>query len=261
MNNFKVKTYVPSLSTSIYVEEITNNNYLIINKFISSNDDEGLGNYLNNLYPELEINSLDKFFILLSLRSICIGDKIILKVNFADKPPTTLKLSVKEILKKIINYKLTKIPDFVKEDLLVKFTLPKKLYYKNLLSLLYDIIDDVIVVGKLQSIKYMSEKNKMTVIQKFNKDILKDIKLHIFNNSEIFKLTDLQEFSNLKICFTNNLALKIIKILFSLSISNFYYKVYNTMLKSNLSYDNFLSITPAESDLLLTIHKTVNNIK
>lgn len=261
MNNFKVKTYVPSLSTTKYVEEITNRSYLLINKFISSNDDEGLGNYLDTLLLDFNGNSLDKFFILLSLRSICIGDKVVLKVNFPDKPSTTLKLSIKEILKKILNYKLIKIPDFIKDDLTVKFKIPTRLYYKNLLSLLYDVIEDITVTNKLDSVKYMSEKNRMTVIQKFNKDILRDIKTHIFNNSQTIKLTDLQEFSNLKVSFTNNLGLKIIKILFSLSVSNFYYKVYNTMLKCNMSYESFLTITPAESDIILTIHKTVNNIK
>jgi hypothetical protein len=259
-DRFKVKTFIPSLSSFTYVDEITNNSFIIINKYISSNDNEGLGEYLNSIFDN-NYTSFDKFFILLSLRSICIGDKIVLKVNQKEKPPLTLKLSIKQILKKIVNFKLQKIPDFYKNDLIIKFKLPSKLHYNNLLNLLYDIIDDISVQEKLPSIRGMSEKNKISVIQKFNKEVLRELKEHVFKNAQIIELTDLEEFSNVKICFTNNMAFKILKLFFTLNISILYYKMYNALQKCNVSHEGFLSITPAESDLLSTIHKTINNIK
>jgi uncharacterized protein YkvS len=258
---FKIKTYIPSLSSFEHLREVNNKDLLLVSKFFSSNDDEGACEYLDSLLPIKDISSLDKFFILLCLRSTCIGDQISLKINTTGQPPATLKVSIKEVIKKLINVQLQKIPDFIKDDLCVKFKIPTKLYYKNLLFLLFDIIEDITVKEKLRSIRLMSEKEKISIIKKLNKDILKDIKQHIANNTQIIDITKIENFNNLKICFTNNLAFKIIKIFFSQNISNLYYKLYHSTQKINLSYESFLSITPAEADLLLTIHKTVNNIK
>jgi hypothetical protein len=261
LDKFKVKTYIPSLSSFKHIEEITNRNLLYMNKFLSSNDEEGFSEYIDFILPFKDINSFDKFFILLCLRSTCIGDLLNLKINIKDQPPTTLKLSIKEVIKKIIDFELTKIPDFEKGDFSVRFKVPSSLYHKNLLFLLYDIIEDISVKDKLRSIRLMSEKEKMTVIKKINKDILKDIKQHIANNTQVVDITRMENFNNIKICFTNNLSFKLLKIFFSQNISSFYYKLYHSTQKINLSYESFLDITPAEAELLLTIHKTVNAIK
>ena len=225
LTEFKIKTYIPSLSSFEYVKEVTNKDLILFSKFISSNDEEGACEYLDSLLPTVRTNSLDKFFIILCLRSICIGDQINLKVNTPGLPPTTLKVSIKEVIKKLINIQLQKIPDFIKDDLCIKFKLPSKLYYKNLLFLLYDIIDDVSVKDKLKSIRLASEKEKISIIKKINKDVLKEIKQHIADNTQNIEITKIEDFNNIKICFTNNLAFKVIKIFLSQNISNLYYKL------------------------------------
>ena len=49
---YKIKTYIPTLSSYCYINEITNKNYIDINKYISANDNEGLSLFLESLLDE-----------------------------------------------------------------------------------------------------------------------------------------------------------------------------------------------------------------
>lgn len=263
MNTFKIKTYFPSLSAYQYIEEFSNKDLLLINKYISSNDDDGLNECFNNLIPVKNVNSFDKCFALLCLRSVCIGDKINFLVTLNNSnTKTTLKVSVKSVVQKLLNSNnILNIPTFQKDDLIIKFKQPTSLYHNNLSSLLDDIIDDIIVKDKLKTIKSLRTKERLSVIQKINRDTLANIKEHIGASSSVLNITNIENFNNLKICFTNNLAFKLLKLFYNCNITNIYYKIYHASQKINLTYDNFLSLTPAEADILLTIHKTANGIK
>ena len=96
---FSSKLFLPILNEEIRYLNLNNNNYLDILKFITNNDDEGLIDYFYNILQEKildknlvsKLSVIEKFLILLDLRSILLGDKLQLinkeMINKSDAAP------------------------------------------------------------------------------------------------------------------------------------------------------------------------------
>ena len=81
---FTINQYLPVFDGNVRYSELLNRHMLIINKFITNSDDTGLFDYFEQLIQELLIDktvytklyNVDKFLMLLNIRSICIGNEI-----------------------------------------------------------------------------------------------------------------------------------------------------------------------------------------
>ena len=81
---FSSKLDLPILKEEIRYTHLNNSNYLDILKFISNNDDNGLLNYFNYILTSnicdksliYRLSNIEKFIILLDLRSKLLGDKL-----------------------------------------------------------------------------------------------------------------------------------------------------------------------------------------
>ena len=105
--DFSSKLFLPVLKQEIRYSNLNNKHYLDILKFITNNDDEGLINYFEeiiekNIKNRVSINTLsniEKFLILLDLRSILLGDKL----QLINKQDINIDLSISSIRDNLIN--------------------------------------------------------------------------------------------------------------------------------------------------------------
>lgn len=257
---YLVNTYQPTLSSNIFLKELTNKNYLDINKYIASNDNEGLSNFLNDQLGLKDFNIFDKFFALIYLRLLCISPTIKLSIQ----KDSILTINLTKILQRLLDNIQEHIEDFYFKDLQISFKLPKNLFYSNFLLLLLDIIEDIKLKNNSIDYKNFTPNKKILIIKSFKKEIIKEIKNHIKEKQNYYKIVDLEENIGLdkyNFSFYDNSAFFTLKFLFKNNLTSIYNKLYVCSQKLNLNYDNFCSITPAETNILLTIFKKSNNIK
>jgi hypothetical protein len=261
MNTFLVNSYIPTLSTYCHLAEFNNKNYIDVNKFIAGNDNVGLSDFFDNFLKEHQCNNaFDKFFVLLYLRSICIGSSLKFKID----NETTMSLNIINILQKLINSVESPLPDYFYKDLKIVFKLPDKLYHSNFISFLYDIIYDIKIPNSLEEYKALSSINKFKIIKNLKKEIIFDIKNHIKSNQKRFNLIDINEdigFKNNKFSFYDNSAFFILKFFYRTNITSLYNKLYHCCQKLSLSFMDYCSLTSSETNILLAIYKKNNNIK
>ena len=258
---YKIKTYIPTLSSYCYINEITNKNYIDINKYISANDNEGLSLFFESLLDESVKNTFDKLFVLIYLRMLAVGNE--LKLKYAEGSDFTASLSVMldSLLKRLLEKPEANICDYVKDDLIIKFKEPTKLYYKNIIELYIDIIKDISIPNNIRDYKTLKPEFKRNIIGRLKDEYINDVKVHLNTNSSQYALTKVEEKDIFHINIYNSSPIKLLKLIYKSNISSLYLKLYHSIQKVNLTYSDFCSMTPAEVDLLLTIYKSANNIK
>jgi hypothetical protein len=258
---YKIKTYLPTLSTFCYVEEFTNKNYIDINKYIFSNDDEGLSNILTEIVGNNVKSLYDILFVLIYLRMLSVGGE--LKLKYSDNTGFTSSLSVtlETFLKRFLQTNFETLPVFKKDDLVIKFKEPTKLFYKNIIDLLLDIVKDIKINNKISDYLNLKVETKRSIISRLKEDIIQSIKVHIKDNSQYCPLAIIEDKNIFPLNLYNNTPIKLVKLMFKNNLSNLYLKLYHSVNKLNLTYADYISMTPAEIELLLNIYKTSNNIK
>lgn len=258
MNDFLISTYQPTVSSYSHLREFNNKNYLDVNKFIAGNDNEGLSNYFNNIYKSDDI--FNKFFSLLYLRSLCVGSKLKLQLD----KETTLSVNLLNILQRLIDEVQQPIANYEYSGMVIKFKLPSLLYHTNFVSFLFDVVHDLHIDNSINNYNILSEKQKLLLLKNLKQDIIMDMKNHIKQHQIKYHLVQLDTEDNLnnyKFSFYDNSAFFTLKFFYKNNISNLYNKMYHCIQKLNLSYNDYLNLTPSESNILLTIYKKSNNIK
>jgi len=258
---YKIKTYIPTLSSHCYISELNNKIYLDINKYISANDNEGLSTFFESLLDDKIQCTFDKLFILIYLRMLTVGNELKLKYTESSGFAASLSVMLDSLLKRMLENSNNSIKDYVKDDLIIKFKEPTKLYYKNIIELFLDIFKDVIIPGKLKDYKNFKTEFKRVIISKLKEEYIDDIKIHLKINSQIYPLTKIEDKNIFNINIYNSSPIKLLKLMYKNNISSLYLKLYHSLQKLRLTYEDYCNMTPAEVDLLLTIYKSANNIK
>lgn len=261
MNSFKINTYQPTVSSYCYINELSNKSYLDINKFISGNDNVGLNLFLNVLTKNLTSKTnFDKFFALVYMRLVSLGPKVKLQSN----KESVVTINLMNVLQRMLDNPQIALPDFYYKDMVIKFKLPSDLYYSNFLIFLLDIIDEITITNNLNNYKTLDKNKRFNIIKHFKKDILNNIKKHIIQNQNNYKIIETEEdigFNNFKFSFYDNSAFYTVKFLFKTNISIIYNKMYHSLQKLRLNYEDYNNMTPSETNILLAIYKKSNNIK
>jgi hypothetical protein len=266
---YKVKTYKPSTKEIKYVHEIKNKNLLDIIKYIQANDDHGLNLYFNEfLGNDNTLNIIDKFFIILQLRALNFNNRVVIAGLHKTGKEALSKIDIFKFLGEYIAFIESYEGEFyIKiDDLEIKFTLPKNLYFKNIYALMLDCIADV-KIGEESLYKNKTEKQKLEIIINLKKEIIEKFKekiLEINSTSSLFfheNKNSEANLPNIRISFFNNTLFNVLKSIFKLEISYFYQRLYIFLNKVNFSYDSFMELTFVETDILLSIYKSANKIK
>ena len=194
------------------------------------------------------------------LRSLCVGSKLKLQLN----KETTLSINLLNILQRLIDNVQQPLIDFKYKDLIVKFKLPKLLYHTNIISFLYDSVQELQIQDSINNYTDLKENQKLLILKNLKEDIITEIKNHIKQNQIKYNLVyidDISDFNNYRFSFYDNSAFFTLKFFYKSNISSLYNKLYHCTQKLNLSYSDYSNITPSETNILLTIFKKSNNIK
>ena len=260
---FTINQYLPVLDAEVRYSELLNKHMLIINKFITNSDDIGLSNYFEELIQELLIDktvytkmyNVDKFLMLLNLRSICIGDE--LKFN---QSVGTATVSVR-LINIINNYTLpiTNFTQTISIDNMYNLILnmPKSLYINGFDSIILKVIDKIVDSSdtycadttnfKNEILKILPANQTHKIIEYINTMSEQGEKLHILKKVEKANVDGLSmnPYNNNMFQFTKNIFSEKLY-----SLYQFYFKMVNSLKFEFLSINNQ---TPAESSMYISL--------
>ena len=266
---YKVKTYIPTLSATEYTREITNFDILNIIKYIKANDDYGLSKYFeHNVVDCYAPTLLDKFFIIIQLRALNFNNRVTFKGKHATGSDAISNVDLFKFLGDILiqHSNIPQTHQYRYKNLIIDFKLPTKLYFKNIYSLLLDTITGI-SYNNVSLYKNKSEKEKLEILVRLKNDYLVKIKEYLQDLNEKLELFLVKNedgetnIPTIRISFYNNTLFNILKSIFKLEITYFYQRLYTCITKLGLDYNSYMRLTYVETDILLSIYKSVNKLK
>jgi hypothetical protein len=263
---FTTKIYLPILKQYIRCKSLNNNHYFNILKFITNNDEEGLNDYFNNLILDLivdksiycNLSNLEKFIILLEMRSISVGDSL----QIAGKNSSKIDLSILSI-KNVIQSKIDNIElnlEINSINYKIWLSIPKLFLIDNIDKIYTEIIDKIEINDEMLKFYDLSYNEKELILNNLPAEISGDILKYIKNIQliigDINIITGNEKFGleTIKLSVFDKTMFMFLKSIFTDDLYNYYELQYNLLNKMNVSYEHFMKMSPNESKLFINFY-------
>lgn len=215
--DFFTDCYIPSQKKEFKINKIAFGDYFQLNSYIQNSDYTAVNHTfdkicLKSLGTLNDVTNLDKFYILLHLKSIFLNPILKLSGKNEEKESATYEVVLKDILKICKKYNLN------------NFNLPKNLYYKDSEDILKETCYTV------EEIKKNIEINKLLLFE--TPKIIKGIPKIYLN------------------CFDNTLFY-FCKLLYTTNLKDLYKKVIILKKHLNFSLLEIYELSPKELDIFL----------
>jgi hypothetical protein len=197
---FKYSAYIPSTDSFVQVEQLKTKDYIELVKYITNDEPTALirayDELLADLCPDIDVSTLtrvDKFFILITVRAICVGP--ILNVSFEDaksNKPYTTHVELFPIMQRIadIEFKFKKRIK-INNNVSVDIKIPRSLYIASGEDLLIECIDRIIINKKTHDLKNFTVSEKSQVVDSLPGVLMTDLYEYINEGMEVFADVDL----------------------------------------------------------------------
>lgn len=263
---FSSKLFLPVLKEEIRYLNLNNHNYLDILKFITNNDDEGLIDYFDNILQEKildknlvsKLSVIEKFLILLDLRSILLGDKL----QLINKENINIDLSISSIrdnlIKNINNIELIKYIDY--NNIQLCLSTPKSFDVENIDKIYKEIIDKIKIDEEIIDFYLLTEEEKDVIINNLPANLAQELLEYIefcqdiSQNIDIIKGNDRIGLDSVPLRFFDKTLFYFLKNTFGNDLMGFYELQFNMMSKLNVSSDNFMKMSPAECKIFIQFY-------
>lgn len=262
---FTTKLFLPILKKEVRYNSFNNSHYFEILKFITNNDDIGLNDYFEWLLQftikekdiYLKLSNIEKFIILLDLRSIGMGDTLELVGNNNVKMEFLLSSIKNNIISKISNLNLNEIHVF--DDIKIGLSLPKKLLIENIDDVYKEIINFLQIQEENINFSLLTDSEKEDIIKNLPATISNNILNYINLNKDINKINIITGNSkygidNVPLNFLDKTMFYFLKSILAQDLLNFYELQYNLIYKLNINYKHFMSMTPNECKIFINFY-------
>ena len=278
MSEFLYPSYILSEDRKALMRELTNRQYKALIKCIATDDTEILETFIDNLLSDLlyddpisvhNLTNIDKLYMLMCVRSYCIGPTIIYTFNVdapddlsgearheKKKAKVEIPLSMNEVLNRLGNYPIEHKFSFSENGLTVNGTLPKKFYYTDVVDVAVDTLSNITFEDKFIDLSDMPVQHRREVFYTLPSSILPLIMKFLENQSESIKNDPLIVFDSkgielphgdkIDLHMYNGTIGEIIKLLFNTELKELYTTEYTLMRRFKFTFDAIENSTPAE---------------
>ena len=257
--NFLYSCYLPFAKKNALIKELSFNSYKNLVKNITNNNNKSIDILLEDIVRMHVIdlpacNFLEKIIILLTIRAVCVSDKLELSLgnkNFKQD------ISIIDFIKKIEDIDLDNFYNkkiSLNDDIDVTLKIPNQLYYEDEYI---SFIETVFLNGSeypvTEEILNNLPANVFIEINEFKRDLealLSKVCLFMIKNP-----TDLSE--NIEIFLSSNVQsiFDFLKFIFKRDLLSFYEIEFFLFTKMNMSLEDLDRITPAEIDIYINLFK------
>ena len=264
---FTTKIYLPILKQTIRFKNLNNSHYFNILKFITNNDEEGLNDYFENLILDLiidksifsNLSNLEKFLILLEMRSSSVGDSLQITGNNSSKIDLSI-ISIKNTIQNKLNeLNLTKNLK-CDNNYNVFLSIPKTFLIDDIDKMYTEIIDKIEIQDETLKFFNLTSTEKELIINNIpatiSVNILSFIKNIQSSIGDINIITGNEKFGleTIKLSVFDKTMFMFLKSIFTDDLYNYYELQYSLSNKMNVSYDHFMKMSPNECKLFINFY-------
>ena len=264
MMRFKIPFDLPASKRQVKYAEFSNSHHFNVIKYMSTNDDVVIENTFNEVIYDLtgedatKMFAVDKFCLLLDVRSVALGDKIEFKTNTQAKAAFNLS-GILNTVRKVIE-PATLCHDVQVGDVVLTTSVPRRMRTTNVDDLVHN---SIYTIRDQQDVYYfddMSHAEQQALMSSLPAEVLNDIIKCINTNQNIIKDTYLVR-ENAEIGVDampfglyDNSLFAFLKSIYSEDLMSFYELQYSLITKLHISYDHFMQMTPNECRVFINIH-------
>lgn len=263
---FTSKLYLPILKKEIRYESLINYHYFNILKFITNNDDEGLNYYFEDIVKNLivdkdlysKLSNLEKFLILLDMRSTSVGDTLQLNGSTATRIDLSLNSIKNNIINKFKEIEITKtiIHDTVK----VHLSIPKQFFIDDIDKMYHEIIDKIEINDEILYYFNLTDLEKEGIINYIPAGIAGDMLNFIKTSQDIIATINIVTgnpkfgLDNIQLSVFDKNMFFFLKSIYTDDLYNYYDLQYNLSNKMNVSYEHFMKMSPNECKMFINFY-------
>lgn len=261
---FKIPFDLPASKRQVKYVEFNNSHHFNVIKYMSTNDDVVIENMFNEVIQDLtgedatKMFAIDKFCLLLDIRSVALGDKIEFKTNIQAKASFNISSvlnSVRSVIEPAALDHEIRVGDIV-----ITTSVPRRLQTSNVDDLVHNSIYSIRDNNDVYYFDDMSNKDQQALMSSLPAEVLNDIIDCINKNQSIIKDTYIiRENADIGIdaipfgLYDNSLFV-FLKSIYSEDLMGFYELQYSLITKLHISYDHFMQMTPNECRVFINIH-------
>ena len=197
---FKYNTYIPSTDQFKLTKQLRTREYIELLKYITNNDQVALSKAYDELIQEhvdgVDINALtrvDKFFILITIRAICVGP--VLSMKFEDektKKPYTSHVELFPMLQRIADIEgIFRQEVKINNDLSVCLSVPAELYVHEGVDMIANCITGITVNQTKHDLTDYEVQERVELIDALPGNLFKKLQEFIQSNIEKYSTVDL----------------------------------------------------------------------
>ena len=261
---FKIPFDLPVAKKRAHYTEFNNLHHFNVIKYMSTNDDDIIENMFDDVVNDLtsedasKMFAIDKFCLLLDIRSVALGDKIEFKTNTQAKASFNLSAILNHIRAIIKPAQFSH--DVHVGDVILKTSIPRKLQTSNVDDLVHNSIYTIQDGNSVYYFDDMSLVEQQALLASLPADVLNRVLENISKSQEVIKDTFLiKENTNIGIeafpfGLYDNSLFAFLKSIYSEDLMGFYELQYSLITKLHISYDHFMQMTPNECRVFINIH-------
>jgi len=238
-------------------DPITNKHQEIIIKYCMGKDGKGLVLFMQDMLQQLILDEnvvikdlpvIDQLFLMIRLRSLCIGTKL----DVVSQDPDTgeskkYKISLIDVQKSINEHYLQ--PKIILDD---RSNIEIKLHYPTTWGPLedHDYITEINIDGTQYDIGSLSKTQKAEIIENFPRDIQLKVTNGIDEiSNSISKMVFLRVPEGENITLIHDQYIHILRVVFSDTLNNFIELMYVFVKVMNFTLSDAMKLTPSDTQL------------
>ena len=270
---FKYKAYLPSLETHIPITELKTRDYLTVVKTVMNKQEDltlsVFEEVINSVVPVEYLNDLtriDKFFILITVRALCVGS--VLTLHFEDtksKKPYTSYIHLMQILQELADIEVPLHQTYTRDKIQVTMATPTNLNTIDETSLVVDCIKQLKLDGNVVDLKAFTDEQRDKIIQTLPAGLLDELRTFVnrllrqYDNVVLFNTLNPHdpdaEPEVYKFNMFNNIMYNFLTTIYSDNINNIYEMFYILCKRVKIDIDTLYNHTYAEVRMYLDMYE------
>ena len=190
MIEFKYKAYIPSIDDYVTLKELKTEQYIALVKTVMNKQQDMIVDMFDqiiysNVSKKIDLTRLDKFFILCTIRAVCVGGRLTLAFeDQTSKKPYKSHVQIMQLLQNVADVEIPEMGTVELNGIKVTLGYPRSLYIDEPENLLYECIQQVAISKHTVDMNELSLKQKQELVDQLPVELIEHVKSYILTKND-----------------------------------------------------------------------------
>lgn len=192
MIEFKYKAYIPSIDDYVLLKELKTEQYIALVKTVMNKQQDMIVDIFDQLIDhssdrKINLTRLDKFFILCTIRAVCVGGRLTLAFEDTDSnKPYKSHVQIMNLLQHVADVETPDTQVIELNDITITLGYPRSLYVDSPEHLLYECIQQLAIADHEVNINSLTLNQKKDLVDQLPVELLEHVKSYIMSKNKMY---------------------------------------------------------------------------